>query len=384
MKSESCRSDCFKVAGSDGNLVSSGHFINVRHLKNVLALAAKHLQIRHLRRLQRFSVFLNNMKKNFLRLSSLIAVLALLSGCVTMKQFDEVQMNLDRIAEENRRLTLSNQDGEIERRELAGRVDVLENSNAALVSDTTRLGRALAVALEDVQRLENLNDVLTSESSTRMAAINEENRALLEELSKNRAELQAQEDDLLKLNADLNQREAELAERSQRIQELEGLLASRDAAAEALRAQLAQALLGFADKGLTVEQRNGKVYVSLEAQLLFPSGSTAINADGKQALQDLAQVVSTQSNLEIIVEGHTDTDQLRSGTIPRNNWELSVLRSTAVVEILTSSGVAPEALSAAGRSEYHPVDPDDKARNRRIEIVLAPNLDALFDIIRAE
>ena len=185
------------------------------------------------------------MKKNSLRLSSLIAVLALLSGCVTMKQFDEVQMNLDRIAEENRRLTLSNQDGEIERRELAGRVDVLENSNAALVNDTTRLGRALAVALEDVQRLENLNDVLTSESSSRMAAINEENRALLEELSKNRAELQAQEDDLLQLNADLNQREAELAERSQRIQELEGLLASRDAAAEALRAQLAQALLGL-------------------------------------------------------------------------------------------------------------------------------------------
>ncbi len=324
------------------------------------------------------------MKKNTLLISAAIATLALLNGCVTMKQFDEVQMDLDRIAEENRRLTLSNQDGEIERRELAGRVDVLTEANAQLAQDTTRLGRSLNEALQDVKKLEDLNDVLTSESSSRMAAINEENRALLEELSKNRAELQAQEDDLLQLNTDLNQREAELAQRSQRVQELEGLLASRDAAAEALRSQLAQALLGFADKGLTVEQRNGKVYVSLEAQLLFPSGSTAINAEGKQALKDLAQVVSTQSNLEIIVEGHTDTDQLRSGTIPRNNWELSVLRSTAVVEILTSAGVTPEALSASGRSEYHPVDPDDKARNRRIEIVLAPNLDALFDIIRAE
>ena len=101
------------------------------------------------------------MIKKTLRLSSFIAVLATFSGCVTMKQFDEVQMTLDQTAEENRRLTLSNQDGEIERRELAGRVDVLENSNAALVADTTRLGRALAVALEDVQRLENLNDVLT-------------------------------------------------------------------------------------------------------------------------------------------------------------------------------------------------------------------------------
>ncbi|MAI24332.1 MAG: hypothetical protein CL828_09755 [Crocinitomicaceae bacterium] len=324
------------------------------------------------------------MKKTFLRFSGLIIMTATLHGCVTIKQFDEVQMSLDRIAEENRQLTLSNQDSEIERRELAGRVDVLENSNATLIEDTTRLSRDLAVALEDVQRLENLNDVLTSESSSRMAAINEENRALLEELSKNRAELQAQEDDLLTLNEDLNQREAELANRSQRIQELEGLLASRDAAAEALRAQLAQALLGFADKGLTVEQRNGKVYVSLEAQLLFPSGSTAINTNGKQALQELAQVVSAQSNLEIIVEGHTDTDQLRSAAIPRNNWELSVLRSTAVVEILTNSGVVPEALSAAGRSEYHPIDPENKARNRRIEIILAPNLDALFNIIRSE
>lgn len=324
------------------------------------------------------------MKKNTLRLSAAIAVLATLNGCVTMKQFDEVQMDLDRIAEENRRLTLSNQDGEIERRELTGRVEVLTEANAQLAQDTTRLGRALNEALQDVKKLEDLNDVLTSESSSRMAAINEENRALLEELSKNRAELQAQEDDLQQLNADLNQREAELVQRSQRIQELEGLLASRDAAAEALRSQLAEALLGFADKGLTVEQRNGKVYVSLEAQLLFPSGSTAINANGKQALQNLAQVVSAQTNLEIIVEGHTDTDQLRSGTIPRNNWELSVLRSTAVVEILTSAGVRPEALAASGRSEYHPVDPDEKARNRRIEIVLAPNLDALFDIIRAD
>lgn len=324
------------------------------------------------------------MKKNLSGLFAPIAGLALLSGCVTMKQFDEVQLDLDRIAEENRRLTLSNQDGEIEQRELAGRVEVLTEANRELASDTTRLGRSLNEALRDIQKLEDLNDVLTSESSSRMAAINEENRALLEELSKNRAELQAQEDALLKLNTDLDQRERELSERSQRVEELEGLLASRDAAAEALRSQLAQALLGFADKGLTVEQRDGKVYVSLEAQLLFPSGSTAINADGKQALQDLAQVVSTQSNLEIIVEGHTDTDQLRSGTIPRNNWELSVLRSTAVVEILTAEGVPPEVLSASGRSEYHPVDPDVKARNRRIEIVLAPNLDALFDIIRAD
>ncbi len=365
-------------------IVYQQHIINVSFLINVLSIHLFFPEYQHLRRLHVDYTKLNFMKKISPLVFLLYPVLLLMSGCVTMKQFDELQLQSDQITEDNRRLTLLNQDGEIDRRELTGRVEVLEKAKATLTLDTARLGRSLSEARADIQNLQNLNDVLTSESSSRMAAINDENRALLEELSRNRKELQSQEDDLLRLNTNLELRETELASRSQRIEELEGLLASRDAAAEALRSRLADALLGFADKGLTVEQRNGKVYVSLEAQLLFPSGSTAINADGRQALKDLAMVVSTQDNLEIIVEGHTDTDQLRSGTIPRNNWELSVLRSTAVVEILTSAGVQPEVLSAAGRSEFHPLDPEDKARNRRIEVVLAPNLDALFDLIRSE
>ena len=312
----------------------------------------------------------------------LLASFSVLSGCVTLKQFDALQSDYDTLELEHRRMTLDAQDGEIDRRELTGRINVLTQLREQLVADTTRLGRQVARAESDVKRLRELNDVLTSESTTKMAAINDENRALLEDLSRIRKELQDQEDALSALSRDLERRQQELADRSQRVEELEGLLAARDAAAEALRSQLAAALLGFADRGLSVEQRNGKVYVSLEAQLLFPSGSTTINTDGQQALRDLAAVISLQSQLEIIVEGHTDTDQLSSSSIPRNNWELSVLRSTAVIDILTKSGVDPTALSAAGRSEYHPVDEDEKTRNRRIEIILAPNLDPLFDLIR--
>lgn len=314
----------------------------------------------------------------------LTVVLCTLSSCVSLKQYDSLQSEIDGLDRENRSLTLLGQDVEIERRELQGRVEVIESANARLAADTARIGRKWARALADIERLHELNDVLTSESSVQMAAINEENRALLADLSQTRKELQEQEDMLNALSRDLELRESELNERSRQVEELEGLLASRDAAAEALRSQLADALLGFADRGLSVEQRNGKVYVSLEAQLLFPSGSTLINSDGKQALEGLAAVLRTQSQLEIIVEGHTDTDQLRSSTVPRDNWELSVLRSTAVISILTASGVAPSALSASGRSEYHPLDPEDKARNRRIEVVIAPNLDPLFDLIRAD
>lgn len=299
-----------------------------------------------------------------------------------MKQFDALQSDFDAIERQNQQLTLSGQDNEIERRELSGQLEVMAAAQRELAADTTKLGRQISRLLKDIDRLQELNDVMTSESSSKMAAINGENRKLLEDLSRVRQELQSQEDALNALSRDLEQRQLELADRSKRVGELEGLLAARDAAAEALRSQLAEALLGFTNRGLSVEQRNGKVYVSLEAQLLFPSGSTRINPDGQQALRDLAAVISTQNQLEIIVEGHTDTDQLTSPSIPRNNWELSVLRSTAVIDILTQSGVSPTALAASGRSEYHPVDDEDKARNRRIEIIIAPNLDPLFDLIR--
>jgi chemotaxis protein MotB len=304
------------------------------------------------------------------------------TGCVSLKQYDELQSDLDRVERKNQMLTLSNQDGEINQRELTGRLTVITADQQKLAEDTTKLGKQILRLATDVARLRELNDVLTSESSSKMAAINDENRSLLEDLSRIRMELQNQEDSLNLLSRNLANRQLELADRSRRVQELEGLLAARDAAAEALRNQLASALLGFADRGLSVEQRNGKVYVSLEAQLLFPSGSTQINADGQQALRDLAAVISSQTQLEIIVEGHTDNDQLNSTAIPKNNWELSVLRSTAVIDILTRSGVNPQALAASGRSEYHPLDEENKARNRRIEIIIAPNLDPLFDLIR--
>ena len=303
-----------------------------------------------------------------------------------MKSYEALETERDELREAQAAARLAQGDAEINRRELEGRVGVLEDARVELEADTAQLGRDLARSRQRINELRELNDVLNEQSSDRLAQMIAENEALLRNLAQTREELQAQEDSLVALGADLESRRKELAARSARVEELEALLAARDAAATALRNRVAEALLGFKDKGLTVEQRDGKVYVSLEAKLLFPSGSTAINAEGRQALLDLAQVVAVQEDIEVIVEGHTDTDQIRStGSIPRNNWELSVLRATAVVDLLTGAGgVSPTLLTASGRSEYHPVDPDDKAKNRRIEIVLAPDLGELFDLIRSE
>ncbi|NBP28762.1 MAG: hypothetical protein EBV23_04160 [Flavobacteriia bacterium] len=131
-----------------------------------------------------------------------------------------------------------------------------------------------------------------------------------------------------------------------------------------------------------LEQKNGKIYVSMEAKLLFKSGSIVVESEGKKALQQIGKALENEKDLEIVVEGHTDTDKLNSASFPRNNWELSVLRATSVVEILlANSKMNPAKLIAAGRSEFQPVDPADKAKNRRIEIIISPNLDELFDII---
>lgn len=314
----------------------------------------------------------------------------MLGACVSGRQYEELETRKNAIQNENNALTAQNETLSTANRELESKLADQDERIQALQTDTTLLGNSLRQMQQQYDKINQLNELLGSKNSKLLQDAADENRKLLEELDVARNDLQAKEDRLNALEKDLDAQEAnltqlatELESREARVKELEESMAAKDAAAQALRQKVADALLGFKDKGLTVEQRDGKVYVSMEAKLLFPSGSTKVSTEGKQAIMDLAAAVEGQSDLEIIVEGHTDTDQLRSNNIPRNNWELSVLRATAVVEIMTAnSSIDPQILSASGRSEYHPVDPEDKARNRRIEIVLSPNLDALFELLQ--
>jgi chemotaxis protein MotB len=326
--------------------------------------------------------FLSLCRVGHLTTMTLLAAILALPGCVTTQQYEALQTQLDEAEKENSELRLARQDAQISSRELEGKVARLTAESEALAADANQLGSEAKRLREEVDRLTELNEALTDQSSGRLSDIAEENRQLLEDVMKIREELQSREDRLNRLERDLNEKSAQLEARSKRVQELESLLEARERAAEALRARLAEALLGFQGKGLNVEQRNGKVYVSMEAKLLFPSGSATVDPGGREALQGLAGVIAEQRDLEIVVEGHTDTDQLRSTSIPRDNWELSVLRATSVVNILLeNAGVDPSMLAASGRSEYHPVDASNKAKNRRIEVILAPNLDSLYELI---
>jgi chemotaxis protein MotB len=185
----------------------------------------------------------------------------------------------------------------------------------------------------------------------------------------------------------VSQLSSDLQKREQRLKEVEEALKKRDAATNALRDKLQSALLGFQNSGLTVDIRDGKVYVSLADKLLFPSGSIIIDEHGKEALKQLAVVLNKETDINMSVEGHTDNKKVRNLGQIKDNWDLSVLRATSVTRYLTEvENIDPKRLTATGKGQFQPVDPgttpDALAKNRRIEIVLTPKLDELYNLIK--
>ena len=297
------------------------------------------------------------------------------TGCVPMSQFAEVRDDRDALDQDLETLTQQVEALRLAVAEKDGQAREDARKMEALAADTARCGTALRSCGARNAELEALNAMLTEELERKRSASGAEQAALLSELQRIRADLQFQEDSLLALERDLRDREA-------RVAELTRLLEAQKSAGEALKAKLNDALFAFRNRGLEVEERDGKVYVRLASKLLFASGSTAIDPEGRNALIGLARAIEGETGFEIGVEGHTDDVAFNSSTSPKNNWELSVLRSTAVVEVLTAnSGLDPAQLTAAGRSEFHPRDPEDRNRNRRIEVVLSPKLDGLYDLL---
>lgn len=190
-----------------------------------------------------------------------------------------------------------------------------------------------------------------------------------------------------KLSGNLDKLSEDLRKREQRLKEVEEILRKRDEATNQLKSKLQTALLGFTKNGLTVEIKNGKVYVSLTDKLLFPSGSIIIDEKGKQALTQLANVLKQQPEINIAVEGHTDSQKINNLGQIKDNWDLSVLRSTSVVRFLTEEQkVESVRMTATGKGEFQPLgsnaNAESRSKNRRIEIVLSPKLDELYDLIK--
>ena len=332
-----------------------------------------------------------SMRKIQVVLSIALIVAIAFVGCVPQRKFAEVLTAKEEIDSENKELQKQLDNTNATAKEQGATIETLKKSNTKLNEDTTMYGKEYRRIRLMYDKVNDLNNELLSKNEKLYNNSLEENKKLLRDLERAKEALQVKEDSLYKLERSVKEKQIalmkaqkDLFEREVKIKELDSLLQAQRSASELLREKLESALLNYKNKGISVREENGKVYVSMEAQLLFPSGKTDINPDGKLAIIQLAKIIQDEKALNIIVEGHTDTDKISSsGSIPRDNWELSVLRSTEVIKLITSnSSIDPAQLSASGRSEYHPLDINDKARNRRIEIILEPNLKELYKIIK--
>lgn len=308
-------------------------------------------------------------------LRTLLPIL-LLASCVPARKYEESQRRADDLKRSEEAALARAEQATAEANELRAERERLQRSIEQLALDTARLGAEHRSSERQQARLNQVNNELLEKYTKLMDGDRSENRKLLTDLETVRLRLMGKEDSLEALSASLADREAKLAE-------LQAELDRKDQAMRSLKDRVSKALTGFEGKGLTVEQRGGKIYVSLENKLLFPSGSTVVDQQGRDALVKLAKAVENEKDLNILVEGHTDTDKVLPGAPYKDNWDLSVLRATSVVRILQeSSRLDPRIVTAGGRGEFVPVDAADKARNRRIEVILSPDLRQLYELVK--
>jgi chemotaxis protein MotB len=310
---------------------------------------------------------------NFTLKTLILALLVAFTGCVSQKKFDEL------LAE---KVKLEADYADIEEKLQAAETKIgrLEDQVAMLEEETADKGEKIGKLEKDLSNLQAEHDQLQTYYNNLLSNSGKLNRDLAEqqerllELQEN-LKVQKQENELLL---------ADLEEREKKVNELERILQEKEQAVNELLSSVKQALLNFSGNELSVDVKNGKVYVSLAEQLLFQSGSIKVDPKGEMALIQLAEVLKASPDINILVEGHTDDVPISTKAI-KDNWDLSVLRATSIVRILTNAGVKTEQITAAGKGEFSPVTTNDtsegRQKNRRTEIILTPDLDELFTLL---
>ncbi len=292
------------------------------------------------------------------RILILTLVALSLSSCVSNRVFNDLESRYAQLKDNYNRQTKSIETLQMELEELKE----LFRAKEETLSETQDSLRAKKQSLE---KLESSIELLKQNSESALKARIAENEVLMEKIA---------------------DRENELADRMNRVEELEGLITRQKQAMVDLKEKLSDALLNFENKGLTVEARDGKVYVSMENKLLFSSGSWNVEPEGQRAISSLGDVLADNPDISILIEGHTDNVPYSGRGSLKGNWDLSTKRATSIVNLLLENPeILPQNLTAAGRGEYLPIAPNStregRAANRRIEVVLSPQLDEITQII---
>lgn len=330
------------------------------------------------------------------KIISILIVLISLVGysCVSSKQFKEIQAQKDNLQTERDNLLAENEKLTVTNTEISSQISKLKD-------EWERLSREQESRAEELDRMEKEYQLmkrgyfdLQRAQEELVKGNNRETRRLLKELQNTQEDLQAREDKLRELEKSLGEKKRNLEElqyevekRNARLLELEQILNQKDEMMAEIKSKVSRALLGFENNGLTITQKNGNVYVSMDEKLLFKSGSWTVDQRGVQAIRNIADVLEQNTDINIMIEGHTDNVPYnsKSGQI-QDNWDLSVKRATSIVKILLdNSSIDPKRVTASGRGEFYPLDLSNTAearqKNRRTEIILTPNLDELYKIL---
>lgn len=335
-------------------------------------------------------LYLTMMKKYLL---IAVAALFVAYACVPARLLDETKAKLNECDTERASLKKSTQEAEAKLAELKEQFTKFEKENVGLKRDTSITGSSYRNLTSKYDKLDILNQQLMDRLNKLLSGSEKDNSKLSgdlqmtqEQLLKKQDELKALEAKLLLQKADLDMLNAELKKREARVAELEDILKKKDQAAADLKKKLSDALIGFEGKGLTITQKNGKVYVSMDESLLFASGKTNVEAKGVEALKSVAKVLEQNPDINVLVEGHTDDVPMKGAGEIKDNWDLSVMRATSVTKIMLSSAkIESQRITAAGRGEFFPLDnaktPEARKKNRRTEIILTPKLDELLKVL---
>jgi chemotaxis protein MotB len=299
--------------------------------------------------------------------------LFLISSCVvSKKKFDELLTEKVKMEADLNELTTKIAALETDIASIETQLNSATTDNEALSSELKEKKATLSTLQAEHDQLQGYYD----------NAVNNSGR-LNRDLAEQHNQLLALQKTLEQAEYDNNVLADSLEIREKKVAELETVLKETQEAISNLKNMVSNALNSYGSQELTVEERNGRIYVSLSEQLLFKSGSAAVDPKGKKALAQLAQAVKDSKNIKILVEGHTDNVPVSNQSkYMKDNWDLSVMRATSIVKILLDNGVIPTNITAAGRGEHDPVEEnttkDNKSKNRRTEIILTPDLSALI------
>ena len=341
------------------------------------------------------------------------SILILLSACVvSKKKFDELNVEKSGLAVDKADCEKLLAQEKEKNSELNTQTEALEQKVSGLEKDKNQLEKDLSLLKDQYDKLSKISSSDSKQLELEIQKANnlrknlEDKTKALEkktaELEKKTAELDARKKELNDKNLELQKKNqilledrkniealtSTLEEREKRVQELEEILKKQEEVVEKIRSKVANSLLSFSSDELQVEVKDGKVYVSLAQNLLFKSGKYTLDSKGVEALKNLSDVLKKQTDVDIVVEGHTDDVPYKgSGTI-KDNWDLSVLRATAVVRELQKNEVDPTHLFPTGRGEHSPkkegTTTEDRALNRRIEIIISPSLDELYKLLESK